>query len=77
MSKYITSTSNVLGGQAVIDTLNGDDFRRMAEKSPDTGIISVSDNLHTEQVDSKLTALLVKSSAHALQGKFTTLTGET
>ena len=59
----------------LIVTLNGDDFRHMAEKSPDTGIISVSDNLRTDQVDSKLTALLVKSSAHALQGKFTALTG--
>src|SRR2546421_13117905 len=42
----------------LIVTLNGDDFRPMAEKSTATGLISVSDHLRTDQVDSKLTALL-------------------
>ena len=38
----------------LIVTLNGDDFRPMAQKSHDSGIISVSDNLRNDQVDSKL-----------------------
>ena len=61
----------------LILTFNGDDFRELAKKSRETGVIFLSDNLHYEHIDTKLTALLSKSTSHALFGKFTTLTGET
>jgi hypothetical protein len=41
------------------------------------GVIAVSDNLPNEQIDKKLTALLLRSTANSLLGKFTTITGET
>ena len=61
----------------LVVTFNGDDFKPLAQKSKETGIIAVSDNVPNEQIDKKLTALLIKSNANALQGKFTSLTGET
>ncbi len=61
----------------LILTFNGDDFRELAAKSQETGIIFISDNLPNERIDTKLTALLSKSTPNSLSGKFTTLTGET
>jgi len=58
-------------------TFNGEDFRHLAEKSKQTGIIHVSHNLLTEQIGTKLTAHLLKSTPNALFGKFTVITGET
>ena len=58
-------------------TFNGADVKPLAEKSKETEIIAVSDHVPNEQIDKKLTALLIKSNANALQGKFTSLTGET
>ena len=63
--------------QRLILTFNGDDFKALAAKSRETGIVFLSDNLPNERIDSKLTALLSKSKPNALYGKFTTLTGET
>ncbi len=63
--------------QRLIVTFNGDDFKHFVPKSTETGIIAVSDNLSTSQIDSKLVALLVRSSPKALFGKFTAITGET
>jgi hypothetical protein len=63
--------------QRLIVTFNGDDFKPFVAKSIEAGIIAVSDNLSTNQIDSKLVALLVPSSPKALFGKFTTITGET
>src|SRR5438876_352729 len=61
----------------LVVTFNGDDFKSLAAKSTKTGILYVSDNLSSEQIDTKLTALLLRSTPNALYGKFTTLTGET
>ena len=61
----------------LIVTFNGDDFKPFVAKSTETGIIAVSDNLSTNQIDNKLVALLVRSSPKALFGKFTAVTGET
>jgi len=61
----------------LILTFNGDDFKPLALRSRDTGILFLSDNLSDERIDSKLTALLSKSTPNALYGKFTPLTGET
>jgi predicted nuclease of predicted toxin-antitoxin system len=63
--------------QRLIITFNGKDFKALANKSQATGIIYPSNNLTNEQLDTKLVALLVRRSPHALFGKFTALTGET
>jgi predicted nuclease of predicted toxin-antitoxin system len=60
----------------LIVTFNARDFRILAMQSQDTGIIGVSAHLSNHQIDTKITALLVRSSAKALQGKLTTITGE-
>jgi len=49
----------------------------MVSQSTQTGVINISTNLRNDQIDTKLTALLTKSSPSALFGKFTDLTGET
>ena len=61
----------------LIITFNGKDFKTFAANSKETGIIFVSQNLPDEQIDTKLVALLVRSTPKALFGKFTVLTGET
>src|SRR3712207_6597685 len=61
----------------VIITFNGDDFKKLVGQSTQTGVINISQNLRNDQIDTKLTALLTKSSPSALYGKFTDLTGET
>jgi hypothetical protein len=61
----------------LIITFNAKDFKPMAGKSQETGIICVSPNLPDEQIDAKLVALLIHSTPKALYGKFTALTGET
>jgi predicted nuclease of predicted toxin-antitoxin system len=63
--------------QRLIVTFNARDFKELATRSIDTGIVGVSANLPSHQIDTKLTALLVRSSAKALLGKLTTITGET
>jgi len=61
----------------LIVTFNEKDFKPLAERSSQTGVIYVSNNLSMEQIDTKLVALLVRSTPNALAGKFTALTGET
>ena len=61
----------------LILTFNGDDFKDLARKSKTTGILFISDNLTDERIDTKLTALLSKSTPNTLYGKFITITGET
>jgi predicted nuclease of predicted toxin-antitoxin system len=61
----------------LIVTFNAKDFRKLATRSQVIGIIGVSANLPSHRIDTKLTALLVRSSAKALLGKLTTITGET
>ncbi len=58
--------------QRLIVTFNARDFKELAARSLDTGIIGVSANLPSYHIDTKLTALLVRSSARALYGKLTT-----
>ena len=61
----------------LIITFNGDDFINMVDKSTETGVINISTNLRYEQIDTKLTSLLTKSSPRTFYGRFTDLTGET
>ena len=61
----------------ILVTYNTKHFRTLAGNRDDAGIIGVSANLPPAQTDTKLTALLTKSTPQALQRKFTPLTGET
>src|SRR5258708_3742150 len=62
--------------QRLILTFNGTDFRALATKSHETGIIALSRNLLDEQIDTKLGALLSRSTPASLFGKYMPLTGE-
>src|SRR5437773_5161839 len=57
----------------LVITFNDKDFRKFAAKSKNTGIIGVSANLASDQIDKKITALLMKSRKRELFGKFTYL----
>jgi len=61
----------------ILVTFNVKHFRSLAGTKEDAGIIGVSANLPTSQIDTKLTALLTKSTPRTLERKFTPLTGET
>jgi hypothetical protein len=61
----------------ILVTYNTKHFRTLAGSKDDAGIIGVSANLAHSLGDTKLTALLTKSTQQALQGKFIPLTGET
>src|SRR6267142_4415343 len=54
----------------ILITYNTKHFRPLAGSKKDSGIIGVSANLPTPQVDTKLAALLTKSTPQAFQGKF-------
>lgn len=60
----------------LIVTFNDRDFRPLAERSKDTGVIGVSANLTAEIIDKKITALLMKATKKELLGKFTYISGE-
>jgi hypothetical protein len=57
-------------------TYNIKDFISLASESKDIGIIGVSPNISTEQIDKKLTNLLTKATENELRGKFTYISGE-
>lgn len=57
-------------------TYNIKDFIELAQTGSKIGIIGVSPNLSLEQIDKKLTALLMKSTKKALVGKLTIISGE-
>jgi hypothetical protein len=58
-------------------TYNIKDFVQLAAKTTDTGIIGLSAQLPIEQIDTKLTTLLRRSTPNGLYGKITEITGET
>jgi len=57
----------------LIITNNVKHFKTLAGKSQETGVIGVSPHLSPDQIDTKLTALLRKSSEKSLFGKYTSL----
>lgn len=57
----------------IIITYNINDFRLMAKRTKDTGIIGISQKLTPEKLDAKLNSLLSKSSEKSLYGKYTPL----
>ena len=59
--------------QRILVTYNIKDFRQLASQSQDTGIIGISPNLQLHQIDTKLTALLLRCNQKALFGKYTAL----
>ncbi len=63
--------------QRILVTLNEKDFLPLVGTQNDKGVIGISPHLTTEQIDTKLTALLVRSTPRSLAEKFTPLTGET
>jgi hypothetical protein len=61
----------------VLITYNAKDFRSFAGTRDDAGIVGVSPHLTVSQVDTKLTAFLLRHSPNTISGKFIDLTGET
>lgn len=60
----------------LIITFNDKDFRPLAEKSKETGVIGISANLTADNIDKKITALLMRAGEKELLGKFTYISGE-
>lgn len=60
----------------LVVTFNDKDFQKFAESSPDAGVIGISANITNDQIDKKLTALLMKSKKSDLFGKFNYISGE-
>jgi predicted nuclease of predicted toxin-antitoxin system len=56
--------------QRILLTYNIKHFRQLAGTRSDAGIIGIPPHLTSAQVDTKLTALLTKSTPNALQGKY-------
>lgn len=61
----------------VLVTFNIKDFKPLVSISKSIGVIGISANLSLEQIDKKITALLVKSTKRELLGKLTVISGET
>jgi hypothetical protein len=61
----------------LVVTYNAKDFKPLATRSKETGVIAVSATAPYPLIDKKLTSLLTKSSTNALQRKLTTLLQET
>ncbi len=59
--------------QRILLTYNIKHFQKLAGTRSDAGIIGIPPHLTSAQVDTKLTALLTKSTPNALQGKYTSL----
>jgi|SRR3989344_7412856 len=60
----------------IVVTLNIKDFKPLSPTNKNTGVIGVSANLPYDQVDKKLTALLIKSNKRQFLGKLTIISGE-
>ena len=56
--------------QRILLTYNIKHFYQLAGTLKDAGIIGISPHLTSAQVDTKLTAMLTKSTPNALQGKY-------
>ncbi|OGH09664.1 MAG: hypothetical protein A2152_01075 [Candidatus Levybacteria bacterium RBG_16_35_6] len=57
----------------IIITYNNDDFRKLAKKSEDTGVIGIAQGITPEELDKRLNSLLSKSSGKSFYGKYTPL----
>ncbi len=61
----------------IVVTFNDKDFRKLTNKNNAIGIIGVSANLNADQIDKKITAILVKLKKKDLIGKFIYISHET
>lgn len=61
----------------LVVTFNIKDFIKLIATEDKAGVIGISTNLSTEQIDKKLNSLLVRSKKESLLGKLSTITGET
>lgn len=61
----------------ILVTFNVKDFKPLVSVDKSAGVIGVSASLTLEQIDKKLTALLMKSTKKQLFGKLTVISGET
>src|SRR5579862_3855408 len=57
----------------VLITFNGDDFKKLVQKSDSSGVISVPATMPEDQIDKKLTSLFIKSTANSFKGEFISL----
>lgn len=57
----------------IIITYNIDDFKRLAKKSKNTGVIGITQGLTPEELDKNLNSLLSKSSEKSFYGEYTPL----
>lgn len=54
----------------ILITFNGDDFRKLVNKTDHIGVISVPATMPLETIDKKLNSLFVKSTEGTFKGKF-------
>ncbi|MBI2031581.1 MAG: DUF5615 family PIN-like protein [Candidatus Levybacteria bacterium] len=59
----------------LIVTYNVNHFKKLAERSEESGVIGVSQKLASEKLDKNLNALLSRSTRNSLYGKYTSLRG--
>lgn len=57
----------------IIVTYNINDFKKLATKNKDCGVIGVTQGMSIEQLDKKLSALLNRSTTKSLYNKYTSL----
>ena len=57
----------------IVVTYNIGDFKNLARKSSNSGVIGISQGIPPDQLDKKLNALLSKNSPKSLYGKYTSL----
>lgn len=57
----------------IIITYNIGDFKKLARKSSNSGVIGISQGILPDQLDKKLNALLSKNVPKSLYGKYTSL----
>lgn len=57
----------------IVVTYNIDDFKNLARKSSNSGVIVISQGILPDQLDKKLNAMLSKKTPKSLYGKYTSL----
>lgn len=59
--------------ERIIITYNINDFKKLARKSLNTGVIGISQGISPDQLDKKLNALLSRKNPKSLYGEYTSL----
>lgn len=66
---YDTAVKN----RRIVVTYNINDFKKLARKSLNSGVIGISQGILPDQLDKKLNALLSRNAPKSLYGKYTPL----